>query len=227
MAADDREALRLINEGLFDGNEEYQASSSSSRGDGELVEKLRTQWLAELVAPELLPFPAELVDELKQRIEDQTTLLDSTSSERREDSVFKNIARQELDRLQYLIRSFLRARLAKVHKYALFYTRADTRRSRLSPAETEFAMNFCELQLNHFVASGLKLLDADHQKIDAKAGMISKPNVDTHVFCRILEDIGEFEIEENVSIDLGEGDIWVLRYSAIEMLLLEGRAVLI
>ena len=61
---------------------------------------------------------------------------------------------------------------------------------------------------------------------------VEGPKLDRYVFCRIAEDIGEFEVlsEEGVAgatVTMSAGDVFVIRYSAVRSLVAAKRAELI
>jgi GINS complex subunit 4 len=56
--------------------------------------------------------------------------------------------------------------------------------------------------------------------------MVRKPNLDDAVFCRVLDDIGDVQIN-NEFVQMKKGDIFLERYSFIQMFLQEHRVRLI
>jgi GINS complex subunit 4 len=58
--------------------------------------------------------------------------------------------------------------------------------------------------------------------------MIETPDLDRAVFVRALADVGIVRISgTNVECDIGRGDIWILRWSAIKDTIERGDAELI
>lgn len=60
--------------------------------------------------------------------------------------------------------------------------------------------------------------------------MVDKPDDDSAVFCRVLRNAGSVEIrgESGVTeVDLKRGDVWVLRWSAIDEAVRKGDVELI
>ncbi|PCH00941.1 GINS complex [Penicillium occitanis (nom. inval.)] len=96
-------------------------------------------WVAERAVSELLPWPAELMDRMMERVENIEDLtassyemsdnIDTTTTHNSNGRNNKNntlnlklsILQTDLSRTQYLIRSYLRQRLSKITKYAMHY----------------------------------------------------------------------------------------------------------
>ncbi|KUL84385.1 hypothetical protein ZTR_06322 [Talaromyces verruculosus] len=97
-------------------------------------------WVAERAVSELLPWPAELMDRMMERVEniedltassyemsnniDTTTTTYNSSGNNNKNNTLNlklSILQTDLSRTQYLIRSYLRQRLSKITKYAMHY----------------------------------------------------------------------------------------------------------
>ena len=60
--------------------------------------------------------------------------------------------------------------------------------------------------------------------------MVDKPDEESAVFCRILRDTGNVEVQAEAGVsdvDLKRGDVWVLRWSAIKNPVVRGDVELI
>lgn len=90
----------------------YDSTESSSND----LQRLQTLWTAELAAPELLPYPGELVERLMQRLRQQLDVIEGLGAEYTDAREgFKNVILQtEVERVKYLLRVYLRTRLSKV-----------------------------------------------------------------------------------------------------------------
>lgn len=151
------------------------------------------------------------------------------------------ILQTELERFKFLVRSFLRARIAKVRarrgfitskelirqrkidKYALHCRQlAQTDPAILSPLEQQYLQSHQALLASHYSASFLSSFPQALQKLDDTSGgisMVDKPDEDSAVFCRVLRDAGSVEIQSEggaADVDLKRGDVWVLRWSAVK-----------
>ena len=76
---------------------------------------LARAWVNEKNAPEILPWPEELMERIGDRIRRQIELVEEQTGNLDPRENFKLIILQtELERFKFLIRSFVRARVAKV-----------------------------------------------------------------------------------------------------------------
>jgi GINS complex subunit 4 len=84
------------------------------------TQALTRAWVNERTSPELLPYPASLVERVTDRIKQQVRKDDVLSyakadrSQCRKSNFTLVILQTELERFKFLVRSFLRARIAKV-----------------------------------------------------------------------------------------------------------------
>ncbi|KAI4116409.1 MAG: hypothetical protein LQ345_003176 [Seirophora villosa] len=159
------------------------------------------------------------------------------------------IVQTELERFKFLVRSFLRARIAKVRadpkygrgglpmrlqidKYALYLLTNPAQSERLSPSERRYASSHQALLEAHYRSSFLAQFPASLQRLDDTAGgisMIEQPDVDKAVFLRALRNFEEPIMVEGTDIDfeLKRGDVYVVRWSAVRDLVINGDAELV
>ncbi len=58
--------------------------------------------------------------------------------------------------------------------------------------------------------------------------LIPKPQLETHVVARALEDCGHVVVDgEGLTVDLAAGEVLVIRYSAVAQLLHDGKVELV
>ena len=87
------------------------------------LQDLTRSWVAERVAPELLPYPESLMERVLERIRRQIELVEEQTGNMDPKTGFRLIVVQtELERFKFLVRSFLRARIAKVSSLPLIFT---------------------------------------------------------------------------------------------------------
>ncbi|KAL9013898.1 MAG: hypothetical protein Q9173_001445 [Seirophora scorigena] len=142
------------------------------------------------------------------------------------------IVQTELERFKFLVRSFLRARIAKIDKYALYLLTNPAQSERLSPSERRYASSHQALLEAHYRSSFLAQFPASLQRLDDTAGgisMIEQPDVDKAVFLRALRNFEEPIMVEGTDIDfeLKRGDVYVVRWSAVRDLVINGDAELV
>ena len=159
------------------------------------------------------------------------------------------IIQTELERFKFLVRSYLRARIAKVipyrehlmcvlviapqiDKHALYILTNPTQKSRLSPSEIQYATAHHSLLHAHYHSSFLSQFPNSLQRLDDTAGgisMIEQPDADKAVFVRALRDVDTPIVVEgtDIAFEMRRGDVYVVRWSAVRELVMEGDAELI
>jgi len=213
-----------IDDILADLDRSYIAQESAD------LQSLTRSWVAERVAPELLPWPEELMDRVLGRIAKQIEVIEDQTGSMDPKTNFKLIILQtELERFKFLVRSFLRARIAKIDAHPLHYLSQPE--SLLSPTESQYLTAHQSLLQTHYSTSFLSQFPASLQRLDDTAGgisMVDRPDADRAVFVRVLRDCGEVRVEgTDVRCEFRRGDVWVLRWSAVRDKVQDGDAELI
>jgi hypothetical protein len=82
---------------------------------------LTRSWVTERCAPELLPYPTDLLDRTMARIAEQVSKVESASDDMRDaKQAFGVVVLQsELERWKFLVRSLIRGRLKKVRSWTV------------------------------------------------------------------------------------------------------------
>jgi GINS complex subunit 4 len=142
------------------------------------------------------------------------------------------VIQTELERYRYLVRSYLRARLAKLDRHALHYLSTDALRSRLSDTELAYATRHQALLHDHYLSSFLSSFPANLQNLnDSAAGisMIETPDLESAVFIRLLKDtvVEGRGVDADGAMDGRESDIVILRWSDAKPLVEAGSAELV
>eukprot|EP00903_Cladosiphon_okamuranus_P014563 g13507.t1 len=220
---------------LFDletGGEE-QVEDSDINED---VEYLRSAWRNEVSAPELLKFEGNLVSDLLQQVENQQDHVDEARASP-EGAFSASLYQMELDRLRYSLSKYLRTRLRKVEKDALYVlaTADGEMQGRLSDREKEHAKGYVDMLEDHFTRICLSQMPSNVRSLTnttQEENMVQEPNLDTFVVCRAKDDIGLVQIGEaagrdDSSMNLLRGDMFIVRYRPIRSLVLEGQVDLI
>ena len=96
--------------GLAGGDGEWQAGASPA------YRRAQTAWLNERAAPELLPYEGVLVAELEAAVADQQQLVQARNADDTVKAFMGNLYFMEIERIKYLLRSYLRTRLTKVRE---------------------------------------------------------------------------------------------------------------
>lgn len=186
---------------LGDVEKQYSVQSSKSERISDF-QKLVTQWRNERMSPELLPYPHELMTRTLHRIQERVELIETLSmgylEDDRESTVDSKLPllcmEAELERLKFLVRSFIRCRLSKIDKYSIYlrqqselpenpyYGRLDLL---MSEEEVKYHMKHSEILLKLFNNSILKHLPEELQAVNDTEGsisMVDEPNWHKTVF---------------------------------------------
>jgi GINS complex subunit 4 len=141
------------------------------------------------------------------------------------------VLQTELERFKFLVRSYLRARIAKVDRHALHYLSSAALRSRLSQTELAYATRHQALLHNHYLSSFLGSFPDNLQNLNDTSGnitMIDAPDLESAVFVRLLRDarVEGKGIDADGTMDGKAGDIFILRWSDAKPLVDEAKAEL-
>ncbi|KAA6413483.1 MAG: GINS Sld5 component [Lasallia pustulata] len=197
------------------------------------LQELTRAWVNERSAPEILPWPESLMERMMDRIRQQIDLVERQTGDMDPKTNFRLIIIQtELERFKYLVRSFLRTRIAKIDKHALYILTNPLQKSRLSSSELQYLTTHQSILHAHYRSSFLSQFPAQLQRLDDTAGgisMVEQPDVDKAVFVRALMDVEEPVVVEgtDIAFEMKRGDIFVVRWSAVRERVLAGDAELL
>ncbi|KAL8166755.1 hypothetical protein V2J09_008254 [Rumex salicifolius] len=197
------------------------------------AELLKRAWRNEKAAPEILQFETDLI----QRSREQIQLMEDTTEEFMKsgfDPLIVSIYQMDLDRAQFLLRSYLRIRLQKIEMNMLYISKTDLW-NRLSREEQRFAKRHDENMKNFLDESVLSKLPTGYQSnlkqsnASEEEDMVPEPHVDTFVFCKSKGSIGAVALDESGDeiVDLVEDDLYVLRYKSVKPFLENGQIDLV
>ncbi|KAH1001989.1 DNA replication complex GINS protein SLD5 [Dendroctonus ponderosae] len=197
----------------------------------QVLEMMEVAWLNEKFAPEILPHKREIVELLLGQItylEERLQQLPSTDFK-------KGIHQMEIDRLRYLLTSYLRLRLEKIetfHKQILLEEekRADENEALyLSPKELEFAQEF-EQDLEAHLAANMNF--CPNWQESTATERIVQPNLNSMVFLKAKKDVEGIAIDDGKAessdlIDLASGSQVLINYNNVASLVKNGDVHLI
>ncbi|XP_003801124.1 DNA replication complex GINS protein SLD5 [Otolemur garnettii] len=221
------EELDLLGQDSDGGSEEVVLTPA------ELVERLEQAWMNEKFAPELLESKPEIVDCVVEQLEHMEENLRRVKKE----DLKVSIHRMELERLRYVLSSYLRCRLAKIEKFFPHVlekekTRSEGEPSSLSPEEFAFAKEYMANTESYLRNVALKHMPPNLQKVDLLKA-VPKPDLDSYVFLRVRERQENILVEpesdeqRDYVIDLEEGSQHLIRYRTIAPLVASGAVQLI
>lgn len=180
---------------------------------------LEEAWLNEKFAPEILPHQNDLVECMLQQIahmEQNLKRLDKSD-------IRLMIHGMELERIKFVISSYLRARLEKIEKYTVHILSQEANRSAeecyLTAAELQYAKEFLSNMETLFKTIVLQHMPAAFQNFEINKYNV-KPNMHAEVFLRAnsrVEGIlipGEEAILDD-EIDLEPGSQYIIEYNLV------------
>ncbi|KAF8927502.1 GINS complex subunit [Dissophora ornata] len=202
---------------LFD-HLDYRVTASKDADEAYLdpekfVERLTQAWINERASPDVLQYEQGSVDGLLEKIEYQTGIIDELDSGNDTSMIISILYQTELERVKFVLRSYLRTRISKarrpcakikslgIEKFCQYILADASSKRRLSRAEVLYAENYAKATRQHYDSSFLSSLPPslqgqDDTVFDRKLSMISQPRLDEAVFCRVVEDIGDFQLDE-------------------------------
>ncbi|GLC35408.1 hypothetical protein PLESTB_000567800 [Pleodorina starrii] len=193
---------------------------------------------------DILEYKHDLVERVHQRLEDQIARVESwkeasKSNRLPEDDVDMSVpilcCTLNINRFRFLLKSYWRARLQKIERFATLILDNKELQRNCSPKE----LNHC---LQYFVAVGkclkevvlarlpeeFQTLVQESQLTDTR-DMIPTPRLDRCVFVRLLKDAGHVAVdaEGQQLVDMKAGDIYIIQYHLVQRLVQQDIAVLI
>ncbi|GFZ50848.1 hypothetical protein JCM24511_08606 [Saitozyma sp. JCM 24511] len=187
------------------------------------VRRMGRVWVRERGTVEIQQWEGDLIDSLLDKLEQQQKMVVTLRSDpaTSEEEHFKLVLVQtEMERVKYLVRSYVRCRLSKIEKYSHHIVLTPELHPLLSGAELSHAKRYTELLHTHFQHSVLDSLPEWLRKMDDSYGdglsMVVKPNKDVPVliFCR--KYCGEITLEGGERAELARGTTHLVRYHLVE-----------
>ncbi|KAI2635190.1 hypothetical protein GGS21DRAFT_539239 [Xylaria nigripes] len=213
---------------------EVDPASHSIPAETRDLQALTRAWVAERSSPELLPWTSDgLFERVNDRIKKQIEKVEEMTGDMDPKTNFALIVIQtELERFKYLVRSYLRARIAKIDKHTLHYLSSPELRARLSETEQAYATRHQALLHNHYLSSFLSAFPPMLQNLNDTAGnisMIDAPDLDAAVFIRLLRDtpVEGHGTDMDSVLEGKNGDVVILRWSDAKPLIESNNAEII
>ncbi|XP_015175607.1 PREDICTED: DNA replication complex GINS protein SLD5 [Polistes dominula] len=192
------------------------------------LEAIENAWLNEKFSPEILPHKFDLVDCMLQQI----SHMEENVKRLERDDLRLWIHKMELERIRFLISSYLRMRLDKIERYTIHILSEEAARqpeeAYLTPNEVRFAKEYLGSVENLFKTVALQHMPASFQAFEIEK-VSTKPNMQTHVFLRANERITGIILPgvTDEEIDLEAGSQHIIQYNLIADLVKSGAVQLI
>mmetsp|Transcript_39258 Transcript_39258/g.100612 ORF Transcript_39258/g.100612 Transcript_39258/m.100612 type:complete len:195 (-) Transcript_39258:483-1067(-) len=191
----------------------------------ELLQSTRQLFVRERLAPEVLPYETELVEQCMEVITEKENELLEQENSSEFDVLSRTLKEMELDRLRYFLKSYLRARLYKIENHHAYYLEEH---GALSLQEKEYVRKFAQAVQTHFDDSFLNLLDENTASLEnVRESLKAPPKVDSFCFGLVKETVGSVPVDDTSTIEMVEGRIIGFPFVIFRELLLEGKLELL
>lgn len=202
-------------------------------GVGELtaqnaLQEIENAWLNERFAPEILPHQSDLVDCMLQQI----AHMEANVGRLDRSDLRALVHRMELDRIKYVITSYLRARLEKIERYTVHILSEEAARGAderyLTPGELCFAKEYLANTEILFKTVALQHMPPNFQRFEVNKFTV-KPNMQAYVFLRANRRVTGVVLPGtlNEEIDFETGSQHIIQYGAVAHLVKSGVVQLI
>jgi len=155
-------------------------------------------WRNERMAPEILPYQQELIDDQFELTTYQQRNLDAIPTwvggeddgdDEEEPFVTANATEHfmqiDLARVQWLLRSYLRLRVRKLESFSHYYFENP---EFLSQQERKLVKDLAEIEKQQYEQMCIKQVDQRLRKTLMTTEMMPKPDFSNYVFCEVIED---------------------------------------
>ncbi|XP_061842223.1 DNA replication complex GINS protein SLD5 [Nerophis lumbriciformis] len=216
-----------------DNDVSHEESQEDDMTPAQLIAKLEDAWLNEKFSPELLANQSEVVE----CVMEQLTHMEENLLRVKKGDAKASIHRMEIDRIRFVLCSYLRSRLQKIEKFFPHVlekekSRSDGEPSLLSPEEFAFAKEYAANTESHMKSVALTHMPPVLQTLDMLKA-VPAPCMDSFVFLRVRERQENILVEPETddqreyAVDLEEGSQHLMRYRTIAPLISSGAAQLI
>nr|KAF6427581.1 GINS complex subunit 4 [Rousettus aegyptiacus] len=183
------EELNLMGHDSDGGSEEVVLTPA------ELIERLEQAWMNEKFAPDLLESKPEIVECVMEQLDH----MEENLRRAKKGDLKVSIHRMEMERIRYVLSSYLRCRLMKIEKFFPHIlekekTHHEGEPSSLSPEEFAFAKEYMANTETYLKNVALRHMPPNLQKVDLLRS-VPKPDLDSYVFLRVKER------QENIMVE--------------------------
>ncbi|XP_061624523.1 DNA replication complex GINS protein SLD5 [Phyllopteryx taeniolatus] len=222
-----------MSESLSDNDISQEECQEDDMTPADLIAKLEEAWLNEKFSPELLANQSEVVE----CVMEQLTHMEQNLQRVKKGDAKAGIHRMEIDRIRFVLCSYVRSRLQKIEKFFPHVLEKEKSRSKgepslLSPEEFAFAKEYAGNTEDHMKSVALSHMPPILQTLDMLKA-VPAPCLDSFVFLRVKERQENILVEPETDdqreyvVDLEEGSQHLMRYRTIAPLISSGAAQLI
>ncbi|KAJ7629422.1 hypothetical protein DFH06DRAFT_1102429 [Mycena polygramma] len=199
------------------------------------LEQLTRHWMNERHAPDILPAQDALLSSLLDHIRRQSDtiqLLRGDPSTSEEEHIRIMLAQTEVERVKFIVRSYVRTRLFKIENYARYIIANEDVQTRITAAERDYASRHAHLIDRHFYASVLQSLPESQAGLDdipnfIMPPMVTEPDTTRAVFAHARKKVTVPTSDRGRTIDLAKGSLTLLAFGAVAALVAKGEVELV
>eukprot|EP00123_Amoebidium_parasiticum_P021377 comp6622_c0_seq1/m.2396 comp6622_c0_seq1/g.2396 ORF comp6622_c0_seq1/g.2396 comp6622_c0_seq1/m.2396 type:complete len:216 (-) comp6622_c0_seq1:173-820(-) len=191
------------------------------------LKKLQQLVISEKAAPVVLPYEKELIEDLMEQVENQASIVTENCDKDLTTMFLGQIYLMEVSRIQFLLKSYLRTRLWKIEQNALHIAKDSALMDRLSQQEKDYLEKYRKMVESLFNETALEQVARAQSSSGQKSTIqvhAEQPDLNKYVYCRFLEDVHNFVIEddgEEVIANFEKDSLFILRYEKAETLFRE------
>ncbi|KAG5641445.1 hypothetical protein DXG03_005219 [Asterophora parasitica] len=198
------------------------------------LQQLIRHWTNERNCPDILPAQEELLVTILDHIRRQSQtvqLLREDASTSEDEHVRIMLAQTEMERVKFIVRSYIRTRHYKIDRYARFITTNAELQRRLTGGEREHASRYANILDRHLFKCVLQSLPPAQAHLDDTAAfvpsMITQPDKTRPVFVHALQDCPRVRLPDGTALEMRKGHISLVPYHVIENLVARGEVELV
>ena len=208
-----RKSKSLLDDSNLSGPDEEEEVVTAA----EVYRQLEQAWMNEKLAPELLHARSEVVECMLEQVKE----MEENVRRVKKGDFVASLHQLEVERLRYLLASYLRTRLVKVEKFVFDLLAEEDDRSveepsRMSSEELAYARVYCKNVESHMSSLVLEHMPANLQTLN-KEKIAVRPNLDSYVFLKVKRRCEGVLVddEDEEAVDLEEGSQHLMRYRPI------------
>uniref|UniRef100_W8C8F8 DNA replication complex GINS protein SLD5 n=1 Tax=Ceratitis capitata TaxID=7213 RepID=W8C8F8_CERCA len=218
--------IEPLSDSEHNGEYEDQVEEEELITAQKVLEIVETAWQNELCAPEILQHQADMLELMLGQVahmEENMKDLDKND--------FRFIVHQmELERIRYVIASYLRCRLQKIETFTRHILNEEESRDvsekRLSPEESKYAQEYADNVEQYFQHVALQYMP-NMQRAEAEQRIV-RPNLLSHVFIKANVDVPAVVVGvDDEEVDLTAGSQHIIPYQLVSDLIHKNQAQLI
>jgi len=141
------------------------------------------------------------------------------------------LVQTEIERVKFIVRSYVRTRLYKIERYARFIATNAEIQTRLTAAERDHALRHAKLTDQHFFVTVLQGLPEKQSHLDDTPlfvpSMTTEPDKTRPVFVHALQRCPRIRLPDGASLEMEKGHISLIPYLIVENLVAQGEVELI